>query len=314
MTGSVSLAKKWIQDAEYVLITAGAGMSAYDKSQRMNVYVDPDDFAHHYPDMVPRGYNTCYECMGLLGDPSVPYHVKWGFWARHIRNMRFVFPANEGYEILKRIVRGKDAFVWTSNVDGCFVRAGFEQVYTPQGDYGYYQCVRKCSPNSVWPSGPLVESLLPHILPDGSLPEALAPKCPVCQGPVFGNVRGGNWFLHTPHLESQQKIRAWVQRILTEGKRLTILEIGAGFNTPVITRFPMEALTAEGTGVRLVRINPTECEVPSILQNAGKAIGISRGWDVLREIETAEPSATEPPLARTGTPKVSCSQYLDNMM
>ena len=71
------------------------------------------------------------------------------------------------------------------------------------------------------------------------------PRCPYCNSLLMGNVRGGAWFLHTPYDEQSRQAEAWVESILQDSsKRLVVLEIGAGFNTPTVTRFPMESISA----------------------------------------------------------------------
>lgn len=95
--------------------------------------VDKGAFARHYPDMPATGFTTAYECMGLFGS-DLPMERKWGFLARHMQNMRVNFPPCEGYNLLLQLVRDRDYFVLSSNVDGCFERAGFlkDRIYTPQ--------------------------------------------------------------------------------------------------------------------------------------------------------------------------------------
>ena len=105
---------------------------------------------------------------------------------------------------------------------------------------------------------------------------------------MFGNVRGGSWFLHHEKLQTQnQDLQDWMTDLLTKHatKKVVVLEIGAGFNTPTVTRFPVESWTrALGSKrARLIRINPTEPEVPEDL----KAIAIAEGWQVLNDIQNS---------------------------
>lgn len=251
-----------------------------------DVYVKPEDFERHYPWFPKWGYSTAYECMGLLGDRRVPAEAKWGFWANHMNNMRWAFRPPPHYTTLLEIVSDKDYFVYTSNVDACFARAGFdaESIYTPQGEWTYYQCMAPCRSDSVFESRPMLDQVLPLVSDEGILPRNKVPVCPNCGGPVFGNVRGGDWFIHEKFDDANRKFVQWVQDVVVSKRRLVVIEIGAGFNTPTVTRFPMEAIVRElsDAGAALVRLNPSDAEVPGDLPSA---VGISSGCEALVSIQ-----------------------------
>lgn len=188
---SINLAKKWIDDADAVLICAGAGMSVKEGEM---VYTNPADFAKAYPWFTKWGYTTSYEVMALEGDPTVPNTAKWALYAKHMDNMRWAFTPNEGYSVLRKLVEEKDHFILTSNVDACFERSGFDpsRIYTPQGEWTYTQCKNACHHDSVYQSKPMLNNILPAIIGDGLIPQELVPKCPRCGGDMFGNVRAGS--------------------------------------------------------------------------------------------------------------------------
>ena len=280
------LAKTWLEKADAVLIVAGAGMSV--KPDEM-VYTNPADFAQHYPWFANKyGFRTAYECMGLMGDPNVPDTAKWAFWAKHMDNMRWKFTPNKGYDTLRQLVvdSKKDYFVLTSNVDACFERSGFDSnfIYTPQGEWTYLQCMEPCSPQSVYESRPYLDNILPHISSDGHIPEHLIPQCPRCHGSMmFGNVRGGSWFLHHSKYQQQNaSLQNWMDDQISSNKNVVVLEIGAGFNTPTVTRFPAEAFVRElGNQGAMIRINPSDPEIPNDLVHT---ISIPDGWEALLDI------------------------------
>jgi O-acetyl-ADP-ribose deacetylase (regulator of RNase III)/NAD-dependent SIR2 family protein deacetylase len=277
---TISLAKQWIDDADAILVCAGAGMSIKDGEM---VYTNPHDFAKAYPWFTKWGYKTCYETMGLEGDQSVPRTAKWALYAKHMDNMRWKFTPNEGYTDLLKLIGRKDHFVLTSNVDGCFERSGFDpsRIYTPQGEWTYVQCKRPCHHDSVFFSWPYVNDIVPRISNDGFIPEDLVPKCPRCGEDMFGNVRGGSWFLHHKYEQQNTAMQQWMQKQLDGGSNVLILEIGAGFNTPTVTRFPVESFARElGGRGRFIRINPTEADVPDDLN----AIALKEGWQVLGDL------------------------------
>lgn len=306
---AMAAARSLFGSCSRVLICAGAGMSVKPPEALENVYVDPVAFAHHYPLIAKHyGYRTAYECMGLLGDKTVPDTVKWGFWAAHWHNMRWGgFTPGAAYKDLLTALQtsGKDYFVYTSNVDGAFERAGFDskRIYAVQGDMAFYQCVRPCSQEAVFPSGPLIASLRAQTdSATGRVPESAVPRCPRCGAGVFINVRGGDWFLPTQQAASATRLQRWLAAGTTPGApRTLIIEVGAGFNTPTVTRLPMEALARQEPAFTLLRVNPDAAGVPEDLLSAGKAVSVARGNDVLAEIVTSDPGA-----AATSGPAGDC--------
>ena len=287
------VALHWLRTAQRVLVCAGAGMSFKPKHLRENVYVDAEAYAARYPWMAQYGYRTAYEQMGMLEDDSVPDTVKWGQWAMHWLNMRYRFAPNAAYGALLNGILAKGTrnyFVHTSNADGCFVRAGFapDRIYTPQGDFDVGQCLRKCRPDgSVFPMRPVIEALEPLVnKTTGEVPAANVPACAWCGGPVWANVRGGSFFSHKPHDAANARLRAWLRDAATNKESVVVLEVGAGFNTPTVTRFVMEAIVADASlDARLVRVNPSasDASVPSFLSRAGRAVDVVRGVDVVEE-------------------------------
>mmetsp|Transcript_45431 Transcript_45431/g.83097 ORF Transcript_45431/g.83097 Transcript_45431/m.83097 type:complete len:345 (+) Transcript_45431:77-1111(+) len=270
----LSKAVKWLREADAVLVVAGAGMSGNPGEM---VYTNPRDFAKYYPWLLPYGYTTCYDCMGLLSDRSVPDALKRTYLVAHAYNQRYRFAPNPSYAALLRCLQAmdKDYFVYTSNVDGCFERAGFkaDNIYTPQGDWSYMQCERPCTRDSYWLAQPHLDKLAP-LVPDL---EGKLPTCPRCGGPAVGSVRGGDWFTHAQYDDAQDRFVKWVHEQQQHGRKLAILEIGVGFNTPIVTRWPMEQICRETLNGTLIRLNPKDCDVPADLQGA-RAVGLRCGW------------------------------------
>jgi NAD-dependent SIR2 family protein deacetylase len=225
--------------------------------------------------------------MGLMGDSRVPETAKWALWTKHMHNMRWAFEPNDGYSTLLDMVKDKDYFVLTSNVDGCFERTGFEKerTYTPQGEWTYYQCMTPCRRDAVFESRPMLDKLLPYISEDGHIPGYMIPKCPHCGGEVFGNVRAGNQFLHGKYEQQNEKIRDWMRNQIESNRTVAVIEIGAGFSTPTVTRFPVEAFARDlGKRGRMIRINPSDPEVPDDLD---RAVSLAEGWQILADIQSA---------------------------
>jgi NAD-dependent SIR2 family protein deacetylase len=244
-----------IREADGILIGAGAGLSADAGLD----YTDTARFARLFPAMVKRGFRMQAELIGYTGwSPA----VQWGYFAIHVNEMRFKAPPHPVYGRLLDLVRNKDYFVMTSNVDEMFVKNGFEEerVFTPQGSYALMQCLKPCT-NTTWPTKPIISRILPNIDPDTQEvtdPEVI-PRCPNCGGPVFMNVRGGDWFLEDPYVEQAERFSEWVRR---KRGRLLALEIGAGFNTPSVIRWPIERVVHFHPEAHLIRVNLQWPQVP----------------------------------------------------
>lgn len=198
------------------------------------------------------------------------------------------------YTRLHALAASKSSYtILTSNADTLFAQSGgFDpsRIYTPQGSYAHFQCLRPCSPDSFFPSAPWIERALTvfdkatmRIPPDRA--GELIPRCERCGGEVFYNVRGGNWFLETPQAGQRERYEAQVKEMVgrarERGKKVVVLELGVGFNTPSVVRWPSERLVEDddedGEVVRLIRVNQQTAEVPLELAGTGRAVGLKMG-------------------------------------
>jgi NAD-dependent SIR2 family protein deacetylase len=260
---------RWIHEADRVVIGAGSGLSAAAGLD----FGDRADFAARFPALVKRGLKAAYE---MIGYSDLSEAAFWGYWAVHVTQMRFADGRNPVYEGLRRLVAGKDRFVLTSNVDAMFVRNGFdpERVWSIQGDYAFMQCLRPCTPE-VWPSEPVLQRALAAI--DSETQEVgdpdCIPRCIRCGGDVFLNVRGGRWFVENPYQAQMERWRRWINGKSNE--RLLLMDIGSGFNTPGVIRWPMERMALQVPTARLVRINPQDARVPH--ESGGRGLSLSTG-------------------------------------
>mmetsp|Transcript_20708 Transcript_20708/g.26804 ORF Transcript_20708/g.26804 Transcript_20708/m.26804 type:complete len:618 (-) Transcript_20708:878-2731(-) len=261
-------------EADALLICAGAGASG---NPNEFVYTNSQDFSKYYPWLLKFGYSTSYECMGLLGDPDVSTTIKSAYLVAHMHNQRRRFQPNPAYYALHKALQDLDIFIYTSNVDGCFERAGFDKdkIYSPQGDWKYFQCSLPCSRDAFWEAENDLDLALPHV-PD--LPQDTIPRCKRCGRTAIGNVRGGNWFTHAPYDAAQDRFLHWIDQIIQQNKKLLILEVGVGFNTPTVTRIPMEQICRDYELATLIRVNPQHFKVPSDLERAGRAFPLPMQW------------------------------------
>lgn len=256
-----------LRHAQAVLIGAGAGLSAAGGM----LYADLDLYKRLFP-----GYHERYGLNGVYEGGFYPWQreeEQMAYWARHINAMRFQFPLGKPYMDLLRIVRGHDYFVFTTNVDGQFQKAGFDihRLATPQGDYGLFQCSRPCH-DTVYPNQELVQQLCAS-LPDGvfALRPEQVPRCPRCGAVMEPNIRKSSSFIEAHWQPQMQALQNFLQR--TNGLRRVLLEIGVGFNTPGIIRYPFERMTLADDHTTLIRINAQATACSPALRASGRYIG-----------------------------------------
>ncbi len=257
----------FLDGAKKVWIGAGAGLSAaadprYD-------YMDEEYFARHYPALLQYGLARKVD---LIGYGRFKLELQWGYYLKNVLEVRFSEepPKNPVHERLLDLVKQKDYFVITTNVDALFERHGFDpdRIYTPQGDYARMQCLVPCS-DATWPTRPDIDRALPTIDPETGMiadPDAI-PRCPKCgTTDVFLNVRGMDQFIETPFKEQEKRYHDWLRHSAND-KQLLVIDIGSGFNTPVWVRFPAESIVASNRHAHLVRINRDHPQVPSEIVN-----------------------------------------------
>lgn len=256
--------KELIQQAKHILIGAGAGMSAAAGID----YTDPVRFSRLFPEMYKRGYRNNYM---LFGESRLPAEVIWGYHAMHVQNVAYDHQHADVYADLLSLVRDKDYFVITSNVDTMFAKNGFDEarIFTPQGNYKLMQCLRPCT-HETWDSRPFLDRLLAHLDPVTHVitDPAAVPRCPNCGGAMFMNVRGGGWFIEEPYAQQGIRFQQWVNAHLDTP--LLILEMGVGFNTPGVVRWPMEQILHHNKQANLIRFNRDHPQVPK-----ERAVGVA---------------------------------------
>lgn len=250
-----------LHDADHVLIGAGAGLSAAAGLD----YTDTKLFARLLPGLVKKGFRHFYD---LFGYTDWSEAEKWGYLATQVNYVRFRPNHHPIYPRLHDLVKEKDYFVMTSNADGMFLRNNFDsnRLYTPQGTYGRLQCLTPCW-RETWATKPIIDKILPTIDPQTHVVSdpIVLPTCPNCGEAVFMNVRGGDWFIDDPYQAGYDRLTKWLQAATK--KKLLILEIGVGFNTPSVIRWPLEQITYRSRQANLVRINAQYPQMPDEIKD-----------------------------------------------
>ncbi len=252
-----------IMNAENIVIGAGAGLSAAAGL----LYTDPAFFKEHFPGYAERyGLSYTYEA-AFHEFPTLEEH--YTCWARHIKNIRIDFPSGEVYRNLLNLIKEKNTFVITTNCDGQFDKAGFDRqrMFTPQGDYSFFQCSVPCS-DELYSNGAWVRKMLDGLSDDDFAAKTEdIPRCPRCGELLVPNLRKDSSFVEKPWMEKHKDYVSFINGV--KGEELLLLELGVGFNTPTIIRFPFEQLAADRPDTTLIRINPGQprMAIPEAAEN-----------------------------------------------
>ncbi|MGN0169476.1 MAG: Sir2 silent information regulator family NAD-dependent deacetylase [Lachnospiraceae bacterium] len=256
-----------IDEADFILIGAGAGASA-----AAGLTYSGERFTSNFGEFIEKYgkmYMTDMYTAGFFPFPS--QEAKWGYWSKHSMVNRFLPPALPLYKQLYELVKSKDYFVLTTNVDHQFFKAGFEEnrVFATQGDYGRIQCEHGCH-QKTYDARELFYRM-DQERKDCQIPSELVPKCPVCGGNMAMHLRCDEFFVED---ENWHKAASRYEDFLGKmnNRKGVLLELGVGFNTPVIIRFPFEKMARENSNLMLVRLNQKEAFVPESLGD--RAVGI----------------------------------------
>ena len=266
---------EYIRNADCIIIGAGAGAST-----AAGIQYGGKRFTDNFAEFIEKyggHYMTDMYAAGFYPYPSE--EAKWGYWSKHALMNRFEPPALLLYKELYDIVKDKEYFVLTTNVDHQFYKAGFDEnrIFATQGDYGKIQCQKACHPKT-YDAEELFHKM-DEARKDCLIPSELVPKCPVCGGNMAMHLRCDNYFVEDEAWhEAADRYADFLEQ--NKHKKVVLLELGVGFNTPIIIRFPFEKMVRENTSYSLIRLNMDEAVVP---ESFGKrAIGI--GGDMAKAI------------------------------
>ncbi len=257
--------KEEIQTADAILIGAGAGMST-----SAGLTYDGARFQRYFSD-----FHEKYGIKDMYSGGFYPYATPeeyWAWWSRHIYVNRYDQPAGEPYRRLLELVKGKDYFVLTTNVDHQFQLAGFDKrrLFYTQGDYGLWQCSKPCH-DKTYDNEETVRKMIAR-QKDMRIPSELIPRCPVCGAPMTMNLRSDNTFVQDEGwYAAAGRYQDFVRR--HQDLHLLLLELGVGGNTPVIIKYPFWQTALQNPKAVYACINfgeavcPKEIERQSILIN-----------------------------------------------
>ena len=274
--------KEAIAGAHAVIIGAGAGLST-----AAGFVYSGERFEKHFAD-----FGRKYGFRDMYSGGFYPYPTQeefWAFWSRNIWVNRYTDAPKSTYSDLLRLVRGKDYFVLTTNVDHCFQKAGFDKarLFYTQGDYGLFQCSKPCC-QKTWDNEDTVRRMIlaqgfrigAHgelVLPEGqeaamSVPTDLLPKCPNCGRPLTLNLRSDDRFVED---EGWKNAAAAYEAWLTAHQkgRVVFLEIGVGYNTPGIIKYNFWQQVYRNPDAVYACLNLEEDAVPDAIAQRSIIIG-----------------------------------------
>ena len=254
-----------LDHADAVVIGAGAGLSTsagftYD-GERFEKYFSDFEMKYGIHDMYSGGFY-----------PFATPEEHWAYWSRYIYINRYMNAPKPVYETLLKLVADKDYFVITTNVDHCFQKAGFDKklLFYTQGDYGLFQCSEPCC-QETFENEAMVREMVAR-QENMKIPSELLPVCPHCGRPMTMNLRSDNKFVED---EGWHRAAERYENFLRtrEGQKILFLELGVGYNTPVIIKYPFWQMTAKNPDAIYTCINqgqavcPREIERQSICIN-----------------------------------------------
>ena len=242
-----------IQEADAIVIGAGAGLSTaagYEYAgERFNRYFSDFEEKYGIHDMYSGGFY-----------PYDTLEEYWAWWSRQVYYNRYVDHLDL-YQKLFQLVKDKDYFVLTTNVDHQFQKTGFDKqrLFYTQGDYGLFQCSKPCH-RATYDNEEVVREMVKR-QKDMKIPTGLIPHCPVCGKPMTMNLRADDTFVQDDGwYRAAERYSEFLRR--HKETKMLLLELGVGMNTPGIIKYPFWQMAAQNPNADYVSINAGEAYAP----------------------------------------------------
>ena len=246
--------KAAMQDCDAVVIGAGAGLST-----SAGFVYSGERFEQHFSDFARK-----YGIRDMYSGGFYPFPTQeefWAYWSRYIYINRYQDAPKPVYNDLLKLVQDKDYFVITTNVDHCFQKAGFDKkrLFYTQGDYGLFQCSEPCC-QETFDNEAVIREMVKR-QENMKVPTELLPTCPHCGKPLTMNLRSDNKFVEDKgwHRAAERYENFLRTR---EGQKILFLELGVGYNTPVIIKYPFWQMTAKNPKAIYACINQGQAVCP----------------------------------------------------
>ena len=250
--------KDALDDADAIVIGAGSGLST-----SAGFTYSGERFKANFADFIDKyGFEDMYSG-GFYPFPSLEEY--WAYWSRYIIINRYMDAPKPVYENLLKLVDGRDYFVITTNVDHCFQKAGFDKkrLFYTQGDYGLFQCSEPCC-DETFDNEDFVREMLEK-QEDMRIPTELIPLCPHCGKPMTMNLRADDKFVEDEGwLRAAERYENFLRT--RKGGRIIFLELGVGYNTPGIIKYPFWQMTARDPKAMYICINKGQAICPGEIE------------------------------------------------
>ena len=254
-TDKIQQLKCAFDEAEAVVIGAGAGLST-----SAGFVYDGERFEKYFSD-----FKEKYGFQDMYSGGFYPYHTleeHWAYWSRYIWINRYTDAPKDVYKDLLSLVKDKDYFVLTTNVDHCFQKAGFDKkrLFYTQGDYGLFQCSEPCC-QQTWDNEVTVRKMVER-QKDMRVPSELVPHCPNCGKPLSMNLRADDTFVQDEGwYEASERYSEFLKQ--HRGMKTLYLELGVGYNTPGIIKYPFWQMTYQNPKAVYACVNYGDAAAPA---------------------------------------------------
>lgn len=261
-----------IQKADYVLMGAGAGLSTAAGAVYGGTW-----FEENFKEFKEKYGNGLYmQDMYSAGFHPYPDEESfWGYWSKQAISGGIDLDVTPLYKDILKLLKDKRTFCLSTNADGQFQKAGYkeEQIFCTQGDYFHIQCQKACHPRTY--NAVKLFKQMDQARKNCQIPTYMVPKCPICGGPMTMNLRCDQYFVQDEAwYQAEKRFGDFLNEALKSQKNLLLLELGVGFNTPTIIRFPFEKLVKENKQVNLIRLNLNEAVIPESIEQ--QVVGINK--------------------------------------
>lgn len=261
-----------IQKADYVLMGAGAGLSTAAGAVYGGTW-----FEENFKEFKEKYGNGLYmQDMYSAGFHPYPDEESfWGYWSKQAILGGIDLDVTPLYKDILKLLKDKRTFCLSTNADGQFQKAGYkeEQIFCTQGDYFHIQCQKACHPRTY--NAVKLFKQMDQARKNCQIPTYMVPKCPICGGPMTMNLRCDQYFVQDEAwYQAEKRFGDFLNEALKSQKNLLLLELGVGFNTPTIIRFPFEKLVKENKQVNLIRLNLNEAVIPESIEQ--QVVGINK--------------------------------------
>ena len=248
-----------LRDCDAVVIGAGSGLSTAAGFTYIGERFEKNffDFAQKYGirDMYSGGFY-----------PFATQEEYWAYWSRYIYINRYMDAPKPVYDDLLKLVQDKDYFVITTNVDHCFQKAGFDKkrLFYTQGDYGLFQCSEPCC-QEAFDNEAVIREMVER-QENMKVPTELLPICPHCGKPMTMNLRCDDTFVEDKgwHRAAERYENFLRTR---NGQKILFLELGVGYNTPAIIKYPFWQMTEKNQHAIYACINQGQAVCPHEIEN-----------------------------------------------